>query len=416
MSAGPRASDAARTARTSAAVRALLFGNFAIGAGVMVVAGMLGDLALGLGVSVPTAGQLITLAAFVTCVGAPLSAALTSRIDRRALLAGSLVFYAFGHLLCALAPGYTWLALARAFTVVSAAIFTPQAAATIALIAPPAERSKAVSAIFVGWSIASVLGMPIGNLLGAYAGWRWGFGAAALLAAVGAIWVRRTIPAGLTVPPLSAAAWRAVADNRLLVGVLAVTLLSAAGQFTLFAYIAPALTAATQASPAAIAGMLGLFGAFGVIGNMWTARHIGRRGPDRAVAASLAAIMIGVAFAMAVTLALAPGVLPPLAARWTAWPLLFAACLFWGLGCFAMNSAQQARLAAIAPALASASIALNTSGMYGGQAIGAGLGGALIAAVGMGALPWVAGALLALTARLSSRLRGTHDAPAHGVP
>jgi predicted MFS family arabinose efflux permease len=400
--------------RSRDAVRALLFGNFAIGTGVMVVPGMLGDLALGLGVSVATAGQLITLAAFVTCVGAPLSAALTSRIDRRTLLAGSLLFYTAGHLLCALASGYAWLAPVRALTVVSAAIFTPQAAATIALIAPSAERSKAVAGVFVGWSIASVLGMPLGNLLGAYAGWRWGFGAAALLAAIGAVWVARTIPAGLTVPPLSAAAWRAVAGNRLLVGVLVVTLLSAAGQFTLFAYIAPALAAATQVAPSAIAAMLGLFGVAGVIGNMWTARHIGRRGPERAVSASLAAILTGVAFAMAVTIALVPGWLPPAAARWAMWPLLFAACLFWGLGCFAMNSAQQARLVAIAPALASASIALNTSGMYGGQAIGAGLGGALIAAIGLGALPWAAGALLVLTAWLSSRLHAT--APVLGTP
>src|SRR5690606_34699034 len=129
------------------------FGNFAIGTGVMIVPGMLGDLAHGLDVSVPTAGQLITLAAFVTCVGAPLSAALTSRIDRRALLVGALALYAAGHSACALVPGYASLAAFRALTVVSAAIFTPQAAATIALLVPPAERSKAVSAIFVGWSI-----------------------------------------------------------------------------------------------------------------------------------------------------------------------------------------------------------------------------------------------------------------------
>ena len=387
------------------AVRALLFGNFAIGAGVMLVPGMLGDIALGLAVSVPTAGQLITLGAFVTCVGAPLSAALTSRIDRRALLVGALVFYVAGHLACALAPGYAWLAPLRALTVVSAAIFTPQAAATIALIVPPAERSRAVSAIFVGWSIASVLGLPIGNLLGAYAGWRWGFVAAALLSAVAAWWVARTIPRGLVAPALSAAAWRAVAGNRLLLGVLAVTLLAAAGQFTLFAYVAPALKAATLASASVTAALLGLFGVFGVIGNMWTARHIGRRGADRAVSASLAAILVGVGFAMAVTLALAPGLLPAAVAPAAVWSLLLAACLSWGLGCFAMNSAQQARLAGLAPSLASASIALNTSGMYGGQAIGAALGGGLIATLGMAALPWAAAALLGATWWLSSRLR-----------
>lgn len=389
-----------------AAVRALLFGNFAIGTGMMIVAGMLDELARDLDVSVPTAGQLITLAAFVTCVGAPLAAAFTSRVDRRALLLAALVFYAVGHTTCALVPGYGWLAALRAITVIPAAVFTPQAAATIALLVPPAQRSAAVAAIFVGWSLASVLGMPMGKLIAAYAGWRWGFLAAGVLASVAAVWVARTIPGGLTVPALSAAAWRAVAGSRLLVGVLAVTLLSAAGQFTVIAYVAPALGVATQSPASTVSALLALFGLFGVIGNTLMARSIGRLGPDRAVSTSLAAIMAGTGFAMLLALALAAAAFAPSAAppEWLRWPLLLAACLSWGLGCFAMNSAQQARLAAIAPSLASASIALNTSAMYAGQASGAALGGALIGAIGIGALPFGAAALLVATWVLSSRL------------
>jgi len=405
-----RAGSEPRSCDPRAAVRALLFGNFAIGTGVMIVPGMLGDLADGLGVSVATAGQLIALAAFVTCIGAPLAAAFTSRIDRRALLTGALLLYTAGHAACALAPGYGSLAVLRAVTVVAAAVFTPQAAATVALLVPPAQRSSAVASIFVGWSVASVLGMPIGHLIGAHAGWRWGFGAAALLAAVASAWVARTIPGGLTVPPLSGAAWRAVFGNRLLVGVLAVTLMSAAGQFTMFAYVAPALDAATHASPEAVSALLALFGAFGVVGNTWMARHVGRLGADRAVSASLAAIVTGVGFAMLVVLVLAaPRVGASAAAvAWLLWPLLFAASLAWGLGCFAMNSAPQGRVAAIAPSLASASIALNTSCMYGGQAAGAALGGAAIGAFGLGALPFAAAVLLGATWALSSRLRVAH--------
>lgn len=385
------------------AVRALLFGNFAIGTGVMVVPGMLGDLARGLDVSLPQAGQLITLAAFVTCLGAPLAAAFTSRIDRRLLLVGALAFYVIGHAACALAPGFVSLAVLRTFTVVSAAIFTPQAAATIAIMVPPEQRSSAVAGVFVGWSIASVLGMPMGNLMAAYLGWRWGFGAAALLSAIGAVWVVRTIPAGLVAPALSTAAWKAVARNRLLIGVLAVTLVSAAGQFTLFAYVAPALGRATGSTPSVVAALLMLFGVFGVIGNMWMTRHIGRRGPDRAVAATLAAMIVGVACAALLALALAT--MPSSSSRWAVWALLPAACVFWGLGCFAMNSAQQARLAALDPALASASIALNTSGIYAGQAIGAALGGSLIAGLGLGWLPIAALLLLVASYHLSQRLR-----------
>jgi len=103
---GPQAA-AARASPPDAApvVRAFLFGNFVVGTGVLVVPGMLGDLAAGLGVSVPVAGQLIGLAALVMCVGAPLLAALASGVDRRRLVA-AMVVYCAGHVLCALAPGY----------------------------------------------------------------------------------------------------------------------------------------------------------------------------------------------------------------------------------------------------------------------------------------------------------------------
>jgi predicted MFS family arabinose efflux permease len=83
--------------------------------------------------------------------------------------------------------------------------------------------------------------------------------------------------------------------------------------------------------------------------------------------------------------------------------LLLLANLMWGLGCFSTNSAQQARLVAVAPALASVSIALNTSGMYAGQAIGSSIGGAVIAGLGLSMLPWAAAILMALALEVSRR-------------
>jgi len=393
-------------AAVRAAIRALTFGNFAIGTGVMIIVGMLDLIADGLGISVPAAGQLVTISALVTCVCAPLSAAFTSRIDRRGLLVGSLLLSALGHLLSAFATGFGWLALVRAVTMIQAAIFTPQAAATIGLMVPAAARARAVTGIFMGWSIASVLGMPLGNLIGTHLGWQAGFAAAALLNAAACWGVARTIPRGLKAPGLSVAAWLEVVRNPLLTGVLAVTLLAGAGQFTLSAYAAPALKLATQSSAAAVvASLMGLFGVFGVVGNLWISRQIGRRGPDRSVDAAITAIATGLGCAALLTMA----------ALWlpaAVWPLLLAACVFWGLGCFAMNSAQQARLAAIAPALASASIALNTSAIYAGQAIGAAAGGALISAAGIGVLPWAGLVAILLTLGLSRRV-GRRAAGAH---
>jgi len=373
-------------------VAAFLFGNFVVGTGVLVVPGMLGDLAAGLGVSIPVAGQLIGLAALVMCVGAPLLAALGAGVDRRRLLVAAMVVYCVGHVLCALAPGYPSLAAARVLTVVGAAIFTPQAAATIGAMSTPERRAGAVTAIFLGWSMASVAGMPLAGLLAARLGWRAPFLAVALLSAVAAAWVARVVPPRVAVARLSAAAWRRVLRDPKAMQVLAVTLASAAGQFTLFSYVAPSMRELTGQPASGIALLLATFGAFGIAGNAWISRRIGSIGPDRAVGRSLALMLAGL---VAWTVA---GAAPALS-----WPMLLLAVALWGLGCFAANSAQQARLVALAPALAPASIALNTSCIYAGQATGAALGGALTGTLGLGALPPVAALLMGATLALSAR-------------
>lgn len=380
------------------AIRAFLFGNFIIGCGVMLVPGMLNTLASGLQISVPKAGQLVGIAAFVLCIGAPLAAASTSRIDRRWLLTGSLLLYSAGHLACLLAPDFTTLAVLRAVSVFGAAVYTPQAAATIALIVAPERRPAAITAIFLGWSLASVAGMPLANLIGVHLGWRAGFATIAAASLVGAAWTWRSTPPGLTVPALSLSAWRAVAASMPLVLTLAVTLASATGQFTLFSYMVPALLHTLGASPLYLASLLALLGVFGVIGNALTVRVVERLGVHATVSLALTSIALALVVWM---------LIPWLATL--AWPLALLALALWGLGLFSSNSAQQARLGAIAPSLASASIALNSSCIYGGQALGAALGGALLTVGGFDALP-VAGivfmiAAVALSARAAAVTR-----------
>ena len=350
----------------------LLFGNFVIGTGVMVVPGTLNDISSSLAVSVAAAGQLITAAALVMCIGAPLFASVVAGWDRRRLLALSMLWYAVLLALSALMPDFGSLMLARVLAVVSPAIFTPQAASCVGLLVAPAQRGRAITFVFLGWSAASVLGMPLGALLGGTLGWRSAFAFVALLSLLSAIWVWRALPNGITPPALSRAAWGETLKSKALMLCLTVTLLFSAGQFVLFSYFAPYYKAMLQITPLQLSLLFAWFGAFGLLGNVVMSRHVDRIGAPRAV-------MWGVG-SMAVSLLL--------------WPLgtslLLAALIAvpWALGCFASNSAQQARLAGIAPALASASIALNTSAMYAGQALGAGSGGWLIAHDGMLSLHW----------------------------
>lgn len=359
------------------ALWALLAGNFVIGTGVMVVPGTLNEISTSLAVTAATAGQLITAAAIVMCLGAPLLAALVAGWDRRQLLTLTLLWYAAGHALCTLMPSFAALLPVRMLTVIAPAIFTPQAAACAGMLVPPEHRGRAVTFVFLGWSMASVLGLPIGALIGGHLGWRMAFMAIATLSIVSAASIWLTLPTGIRPAALTAAAWSRVLRSPVLMGIVSVTALQGAGQFVLFSYFGPVLKQSFGADANTLSLMWALFGAFGLIGNMVVSRYIDRAGAGRMVLLTSSLIALSL-------------LLWPLAST-LAW--LAVVIVPWGIGCFATNSAQQARLVGLAPALAPGSVALNSSGIYIGQAVGAALGGWLLA---NDAAPWMSRVGLAL--------------------
>jgi predicted MFS family arabinose efflux permease len=361
---------------------ALLFGNFVIGTGVMVVPGTLNDISSSLAVSVPKTGQLISAAALVMCLGAPLMVAVVAKWDRRRLLTLVMLWYGALHMLSAAMPTFGSLLVVRVLTVISPAIFTPQAAACIAFLVSPHQRGKAISLVFLGWSLASVMGMPLGALVGGTLGWRYAFIAVGVLSILSARWVWRAMPNGVKPPAFSLATWRQTLKSRPLMLCVLVTALYSAGQFILFSYFAPYYKAMFDVTPTQLSLMFAWFGAFGFLGNLWVTRNIERLGPARTVLIAMSSIAFSLLmWPLATNLVLTALVLIP-----------------WALGCFSANSAQQARLSSIAPALTSGSIALNTSAMYAGQALGATSGGWMISHGQMSNLHWagLAGMLLAV--------------------
>ncbi|MBU0916073.1 MAG: MFS transporter [Gammaproteobacteria bacterium] len=363
----------------------LLFGNFVIGCGVMVMGGTLNDLTHDLNISVTTGGQLLAIAALMMGVGAPLLAWLVGHIDRRTLLAWTMVWYAVGHLLCALAPGYEWLWPARALTVLSAAVFTPQAAATAGFMSTPAKRGQAITFVFMGWSIASVAGMPLTAWIGERMGWRVAMALTGLAAFASAWLVWRHLPAGIRPPALSLRSWRKVLKSPLLMAVVAVTACQSAGQFTVLGYTAPYYKQVFGASPEQISLMFTWFGALALAGNVLLNRSIDRVGAAPAVTLTLALMALSL-------------LIWPLA---SSLPVLAAVLLPWAISGFATNSGQQARLGGLSPRLAPALMALNTSAIYLGHALGASGGGWVISHHGYEQLHWLGLAWMLVALALS---------------
>ena len=373
---------------TAADVRlwSLLAGNFIIGTGILLPTGMLGPMAADLHVTIPQAGGLMLAGGITIGLGAPVFAALTSGIDRRLLLVASLVLYLAGHVASALAPSFAVLLTVRVFTVVAAGIFTPQAAASVGLLVSPEQRAAGVAFIFLGWSVSLVAGTAIASLIANYLGWRVAYLILAALCVPVLIWVAASIPKGLKAVPLSLSSWGAVFTSPALLLVLLVTAASSSGQFTMLTYLQPMLRDQFAAGPGAIALVLAVFGIVGIFGNAIAARIVVAWGVGPLISVLLVSMLAGF-----VIFGLANG------------SLLIAALgvAAWGLGTFSSNSLQQARLIGLAPPLAAASVALNTSAIYLGQAVGPAIGGILIGASMPGAWAWAAAGLVALAFAMS---------------
>jgi predicted MFS family arabinose efflux permease len=361
---------------------ALMLGNLVTGTAVLAPAGMLNELSAGLGVTVQEAGWLITFGAVILCFGSPLVAWATSRVDRRLLMTGALAIVAVGHFASALAPNYALLLLFRLLLLAVLAVYTPQAASVIGLIVDEKERPTAISYVFLGWSLAIAFGLPLVTFLASELGWRSAYAVIAAIAAAAAVLNAIGLPRGLLSPPVSFASWLEIGRSRRILLLLLITVLMVSGGFQVFAYLGPLLSGLANASPQTIGLTFAGVGVLSVAGNVVASRLVGDYGAFR-----ISLVLFALMFAGSIVWVLGAGILP----------FMIAGIALSGTGFAAFNSMQQARLAAAAPRLAGASIALNTSSIYVGQALGSAIGGALLVRDLALAVGYVAAAITGVT-------------------
>jgi predicted MFS family arabinose efflux permease len=341
-----------------------MLGNFVTGTSVLAPAGMLSELASGLGVGIRDAGLLITFGAVVLCVGSPLTAWLTSRIDRRLLLGGTLAVFAVTSFASAFAPGYTVLLIIRLAMLAIGALYTPQAAGTVGLIVPVEKRGGVIAYVFMGWSLAAAFGLPLVTFIASRYGWRVAYGGIGALAVLSCLLLVWRLPRGLFGVPVDLKTWTDLARNRLIIMLLLITTLQMGGQFVIFTFMAPLLKQLTGASSDMAGLVFAGYGVFGIVGLLVASRIVDSWGGYKTSLLFTGFLLAGTgiwAFGAGSLIAMVIGV------------------VVWGVGFSSTNSMQQVRLVVAAPALATASIALNTSVLYIGQALGSAIGGMLYA-------------------------------------
>jgi MFS transporter, DHA1 family, inner membrane transport protein len=342
---------------------ALAAGAFGIGVTEFAPMGLLPVIATDLGVSIPTAGLLISAYALGVMLGTPLMTLTTGRMPRRALLIGLAAIFTVGNLLSAISTDYSMLLVARVITSLNHGAFFGVGSIVAAGLVPPNRQAGAVAAMFMGLTIANVVGVPLATWAGDALGWRasfWG---------IAAIGVGVMAALRLTLPQLSAptggniAAELRVLSRGSVLAALALTVIGSSAMFTVFTYIAPILREQTHASLGFVTAMLVTYGLGLTLGN-WLGGKFADKSVDRTLIVTLASLSaILVAFAVAMPFAVPTSIL----------------VFLWGIASFALVPPLQVRVmgaAGDAPNLASA---MNIGAFNLGNAIGAAVGGAVIA-------------------------------------
>ncbi|MBB6307968.1 MFS transporter [Xanthobacter tagetidis] len=251
------------------ALYALAAGAFGIGVTEFVIMGLLLEVGADLGVSISSAGLLISGYALGVVVGAPLLTGLTARWPRKNVLLGLMVVFTLGNLACALAPSYGWLMAARVLTSFAHATFFGVGSVVATGLVPANKKASAIAIMFTGLTVANILGVPFGTWLGQMAGWRATFWAVTLIGIAAVAVIALLVPQDRQEPEASRLAddLKVLRRPALLLG-LATTVLSWVGVFAAFTYIAPMLTRLSGFSDGAVSPILLVFGAGLVVGNL----------------------------------------------------------------------------------------------------------------------------------------------------
>jgi DHA1 family inner membrane transport protein len=380
------------------ALWALTLSAFAIGTTEFVIVGLIPTIASSLGVSVPSAGLLVSLYALGVALGAPVLTALTGRVPRKHLLLALMALFTAGNLVAWMAPGYGALMAARVLTGLAHGVFFSIGSTIATSLVAKEKAASAIALMFTGLTVALVTGVPLGTFIGQTFGWQVTFLAVSLLGAVAFVGIWILVPHNIAgSEPASLATQLAVLKKPRLLLVYAMTTLGYGGSFIAFTYLAPILQQVSGFSAGSVGLVMLVYGISVAAGNIWGGKLADRNGPVPAlqiVFALLAVVLLVLQFTAPYP------------------PLVLATVLAWGAVAFGNVPGLQVyvvqRAERDAPRAVDVASGLNIAAFNVGIALGAWGGGIIVANFGLMATPWI-GALVVLGALALTTLAGRLD-------
>jgi len=354
-----------RPTRPSWALFALAVGGFAIGTTEFASMGLLPQIAGGVGVSIPSAGHLISAYALGVVVGAPLIAAIAARVPRRQLLLVLMLVFLIGNAASAFATSFGFLLAARFVSGLPHGAYFGVASVVAAALVPANRRASAVARVMLGLTVSNIVGVPVATWAGQHLGWP------ALYIAVAVLAFLCLVAVSTWVPPVRIGDGNASVRSELSAlarpqvwFALVTGMVSFGGMFATYSYISPTVMTLAGLSETGVVWILGAFGLGSTVGTL-----LGGRLADRALVPTLYAGLIAIGVVLAVFGVLATS---PVGA-------FLAVFLLGGSGSF-MMPALQTRLMDVAAGGQSLAAALMHSTLNVANAVGAWLGGAVLAA------------------------------------
>ena len=380
------------------ALLALTISAFAIGTTEFVIVGLLPTIAADLGVTLPSAGLLVSLYALGVAVGAPVLTALTGKVPRKILLLSLMVLFTAGNLLAWQAPGYASLVAARILTGLAHGVFFSIGSTIATSLVPKEKAASAIAIMFTGLTVALVTGVPLGTFIGQHFGWRETFLAVSALGVVAFIGSLLFVPKTIRhTPPASLLQQVQVLGQPRLLLVYAMTAVGYGGSFIAFTYLAPILQRVAGFGANAVGLVMLVYGVSVAFGNIWGGKLADRRGPISAlkiIFLGLAAVLLLLTFTAA--------------NKW----LVVLTVLVWGAVAFGNVAGLQVYVVQQAehftPRAVDVASGLNIAAFNLGIAGGAWGGGHIVEKLGLVHTGWI-GALVVLGAFGLTALSGRLD-------
>ncbi|PNP97897.1 sugar transporter [Moraxella sp. RCAD0137] len=342
---------------------------------------LLTDIGTSFGMTASQTGIMMTVYAWIVAVLSLPMMLATATIERKKLLLILFGLFAIGHIVSYLATSFTMLLVSRAIVAITHAVFWSITASLVVRLAPIGKETQALGLLSTGSALATVLGLPLGRVLGQVFDWRTSFGMIGVIGLVIMLLLAYLLP---RLPAQNTGNLSSLPDiikNKPLIGVYLMVVLTVTAHFTAYSYIEPFVLGITDFGADFATMVLLIFGAAGIVASVLFGRYYEKLG-DRFIAIAFSGMLVALA------------ALAPMSQIQTVWTVLI---FMWGVSLTALALSLQIRVLKLAPKATDVAMSIFSGIFNVGIGGGAMVGGLVIAGFGLPMIGYV-GALIVMGA------------------